>query len=245
MLAEFNNHWVNVDTKEQKEQLKTLSMLMMCFENQVKTELMAFLRYPSYIKTMEEKEPLMRLWYEGDNDTFDKKWVQMNDTRSFNHNGAIDAAGRVNQLCDDIHLPHLFKNQTRKEEGYRGMIGKEMTDLAILYNSVMLQIDKKDAGKIKDSEKMDINRWISMFTSKDVKTAERASDNAHLIDYYTDYPLHNVEPEELRKELKDFNALAIEHTGKPVFNENASSLRDEVFPVASHLLSIGFSRGRG
>ena len=61
---------------------------------------------------------------------FNDGFARLDKRRSFYHDGAISAAKQLNDLCDQLHIEHLFQAEPDTRFGARSVIGEEMVAFA-------------------------------------------------------------------------------------------------------------------
>lgn len=136
MIVLFNGRFVSVENEKQKEKLLIFTELQNSFPNRVKDETDSLNRYRFCIKDMENRIPMLKIYYEGDNYAFNEAFERLDKQRSFYHEGAIDAAGRLNEMCDTLHIRHLFEQKISDAKGERENIGEEIISFSKLLSQV-------------------------------------------------------------------------------------------------------------
>ncbi len=111
-------------------QVQIFDVLHACFPQEADLFVASIISYRKEIKTMEQSVLMLRFRCEGDNAAFNDEFARLDKRRSFYHDGAIEAAKHLNELCDDLHIEHLFQAQTDTRYGARSVIGEEMIAFA-------------------------------------------------------------------------------------------------------------------
>lgn len=117
--------------RELGRQALIFDVLHSCFPQEAEIFSQSIISYREEIKSMEREVQMLRFRCEGDNEAFNDGFARLDKRRSFYHDGAIEAAKQLNDLCDQLHIEHLFQAETDKRFGARSVIGEELLFFAL------------------------------------------------------------------------------------------------------------------
>lgn len=114
-------------------QAQIFDVLHACFQNEADLFVESIISYWKEIHAMEQSVKMLRFRCEGDNAAFNDAFARLDKRRSFYHDGAISAAKQLNDLCDQLHIEHLFQAEPDTRFGARSVIGEEMISFAEMF----------------------------------------------------------------------------------------------------------------
>lgn len=114
-------------------QVQIFDVLHACFPNEADLFVESIISYWKEIHAMEQSVKMLRFRCEGDNAAFNDAFARLDKRRSFYHDGAISAAKQLNDLCDQLHIEHLFQAEPDTRFGARSVIGEEMISFAEMF----------------------------------------------------------------------------------------------------------------
>lgn len=224
MIRMFSKH---TGASKIEQQLAIHDVLLACFSSEVKVLTNEILNYRRIIFEVEQRFQEIELKWDNDPAAL----AQADKRRTIAHNAAINAAAQLNQLCDQLNIDHLFAAETNPRPDLRRIIGEEM----IAFDGALC---KQLRGP--SSERMDLHRWIFMFSSADQKIADRTfQSNSMMLPYF--YGKKEA-GEELQAEIHAFNNYAKEKTGKFIYDEDVPSLSCGFDAVDQYMIDRGRSR---
>ncbi len=224
------NH--KIADKRTEHKAKIHDVLLACFPSETRIFTKEIMNYPRAIEESEKSFQMIRLRYDD--------VLEMNDhlaradkKRSYAHNAAIDAAGQLNALCDQLDIDHLFFSEISKQPGKRILIGEEMLSFAG-------QIRAEASGGLEEKNSANPEAWITLFNSRKLDAVERACKNNDLTIVYTycEKPVDN----DLTEEIHAFNQYSVERIGKNVYDETVHPLQSGVEEIDQYLIDRGRSR---
>lgn len=224
MIRIFFKH---TDDSKIERQLAIHDVLLVCFPSEAKALINEVVNYRRIIFEVEQRFREIELKWDNDRSAL----AQADQRRTIAHNAAISAAAQLNQLCNQLNIDHLFAAETNPRPDLRRIIGEEM----LAFDGALC---KQMRGR--GSNRMDLNRWIDMFSSADQEIAERTfQSDSKMLPYF--YGKQEADAE-LQAEIHAFNKYAVEKTGKPVYDEAVPSLSCGFDAADQYLIDRGRSR---
>lgn len=114
-------------------QSQILDVLIACFEKEAQAWYVELRNYPRKIMDVEDRAKMLSIRCGDDDEAYFNAYRQLDKQRTNCHNAALVAAQHLNDMCDDLHIEHLFKAELSSAPGKRTVAGEEILDFVAFF----------------------------------------------------------------------------------------------------------------